>query len=99
MREVGVDQMIGNVGVITEGTIKVLVTVDQGHVLEQVPIQIKLDVSSVESTIILWDCPTTQADREVEQIQQMFNMDEEQTLLQMPLIDKNHVRQCMYYRN
>ena len=29
------------------------------------------------------DYPTTQADREVEQIQQMFNMDEDQTLLQI----------------
>ena len=37
----------------------------------------------------------TQADREVEQIQQMFNMDEEQTLLQMPLIDTNQVRQSV----
>ena len=35
----------------------------------------------------------TQADREVEQIQQMFNMDEDQTLLQMPLIDTDQVRQ------
>ena len=33
------------------------------------------------------DCPMMQADREVEQIQQMFNMDKGQTLLQMPLID------------
>ena len=36
-----------------------------------------------------------QADREVEQIQQMFNMDKEQTLLQMPLIDTNQVRQSV----
>ena len=34
MREVGVVQMIGNLEVITEGTIKVLVTVDQGQVVE-----------------------------------------------------------------
>ena len=52
MREVGVDQMIDNLGVITEGTIEVLVTVDQGQVLEQVPIEIELDVLSVENTII-----------------------------------------------
>ena len=36
-----------------------------------------------------------QADREVEQIQQMFNMDEEQTLLQTSLIDTNPVRQSV----
>ena len=41
------------------------------------------------------DCPTTQADGEVEQIQQMFNMDEEQMLLQMPLIDTAQVRQSI----
>ena len=39
------------------------------------------------------DCPTTQVDREVEQIQQMFYMDEDQTLLQMPLMDIDQVRQ------
>ena len=39
------------------------------------------------------DCQTMQADTEVEQIQQMFNMDKEQTLLQMPLIDTNQARQ------
>ena len=32
-------------------------------------------------------------DREVEQIQQMFNMDEDQTLLQTPLIDVDQVGQ------
>ena len=33
------------------------------------------------------DCLTTQANREVEQIQQMLNMDEDQTILQTPLMD------------
>ena len=37
----------------------------------------------------------TQADREVEQIQQMFNVDTDQTLLQMLLIDVDQVRQSM----
>ena len=41
------------------------------------------------------DCPTTQADREVEQIQQMFNREEDQTLLQMLLIDTDQVRQSV----
>ena len=39
------------------------------------------------------DCPTTQADRENEQIQQMSNMDKDETLLQMPLMDVDQVRQ------
>ena len=34
-----------------------------------------------------------QVDREVEQIQQMFNMDKYCTLLQMPMIDTNNARQ------
>ena len=34
MREVGVGHMIGNSEVITEGTIKASVTVDQSQVLE-----------------------------------------------------------------
>ena len=41
------------------------------------------------------DCPTTQADREVEQIQQMFSMDKDETLFQMPLIDTDQVIQCV----
>ena len=36
-----------------------------------------------------------QADREVVQIQQMFNIDKEQKLLQTPLIDTNQVRQSI----
>ena len=52
IREVGVGQMIGNLEVITEGTIEVLVTVDQDQVLEQALIEIELDVLSVECTII-----------------------------------------------
>ena len=34
MREVGVSQMIGNLEVVTEGTIEVLAIVDQGQDLE-----------------------------------------------------------------
>ena len=33
------------------------------------------------------ECPTRQESRETEQIQQMFNMDEYQTILQTPLTD------------
>ena len=33
------------------------------------------------------DCPTSKEEREIEQIQQMFNLDEEQTSLKMPATD------------
>ena len=33
------------------------------------------------------ECPTRQESRETEQIQQMFNMDKDQTILQTPLMD------------
>ena len=33
------------------------------------------------------ECPTRQESRGTEQIQQMFNMDEDQTILQTPLMD------------
>ena len=41
------------------------------------------------------DCPTRQASREVEQIQQMFNMDEDQTIVQSPLMDTDPDEQTM----
>ena len=41
------------------------------------------------------DCPTTQANREIEQIQQMFNMDEDQTISQTPLMDVDQVGQTI----
>ena len=37
----------------------------------------------------------TQANREAEQIQQMFNMDEDQTILQTPLMDVDQLRQTI----
>ena len=51
MREI-VGLMIDKIEVMTEGTIEASVTVDQGQVLEQVPIETELDVSSVKNTII-----------------------------------------------
>ena len=33
------------------------------------------------------DCLTTQANREAEKIQQIFNMEKDQTILQTPLMD------------
>ena len=51
---------------------------------------------SVGNTIILQrDCPTRQASREVEQIQQMFNMDEDHTILQTPLMDTDEDEQTI----
>ena len=41
------------------------------------------------------DCPTRQTSREAEQIQQMFNMDEDQTLLQTPLMDTDQDKQTI----
>ena len=51
MREVGVGPMLGNLRIISGGTTETLVTVDQGQVLEQVPLEIELDVLNVEGTI------------------------------------------------
>ena len=52
MIEVRVGQMIGNLEVLTGRTIEALVTLSQGQVLEQVPIEIELDVLSDECMII-----------------------------------------------
>ena len=41
------------------------------------------------------DCPTRQASREAEQIQQMFNLDKDQTLLQTPLMDTDQDKQTI----
>ena len=51
-KEVGVGPIIGNLEIITEGTIEASVTVDEDQVLEQVPIGTGLDVLNVESMII-----------------------------------------------
>ena len=41
------------------------------------------------------DCPTRQASREVEQIQQLFNMDKDQTILQYSLMDTDQDEQTI----
>ena len=41
------------------------------------------------------ECLTRQASREVEQVQQMFNMDEDQTILQTPLMDTDEDEQTI----
>ena len=95
MREVRAGHMIGKLEVITEEIILASVTADQGQVLEQVPIETELGVSSVETMIISQETAQQHKQREVEQIKQMFNMDKEQTLLQMLLIDTGQVRQSV----
>ena len=52
-KETGVGAMIGKTEVITEGTIKVSVTVGHGQVQEQVQTETGLDVSSAENMTIL----------------------------------------------
>ena len=41
------------------------------------------------------DCPTRKARREIEQRQQMFNVDEDQTVLQSPLMDTDQDKQTI----
>ena len=61
-----------------EETVEMQVIVDQDQVQEQVQIKIGLDVSNVGNAIILQgECLTRQASREVEQIQQLFNMNKD----------------------
>ena len=50
---------------------------------------------NVENTATLQGTVTTQANREAKQIQQMFNMDEDQTILQPPLMDIDQERQTI----
>ena len=55
---------------------EITVPVGQAQDQEWVPIGTELGAISVES---MKDCHTTTEERETEQIQQMFNLDEEQT--------------------
>ena len=41
------------------------------------------------------DCSRTKANREVEQIQQMFSMDEDQIILHTPLMEEDQFRQSI----
>ena len=72
----------------TEGMIEVLVTVDQDQVQEQLKNRDRIRCFECrEYNHCARDCLTTKANREVEQIQQMFSMDEDQTVVQTPLMD------------
>ena len=77
----------------TEEMIEALVTGDQDQVQEQLPIGIGIRCLEYrEDNHFARDCPLTLVNREVEQIQQMFNMDKDQTILQTPLMDVDQVR-------
>ena len=79
---------------MTGGIIEVLATTDQGQVLRLNTNRDWIRCFECQEYIhFARDCLTMQVDREVVQIQQMFNMEEEQTLLQIPLINTNQARQ------
>ena len=90
---IGVDYMKDKIEI--EGIAEALVIVNQGHIQGQLQIGIGLDASSVGNMIISCDCPTRQASRKVEQLQQMFNRDEDQTILQSPLMDTDQNKQTI----
>ena len=63
-----------------EGVTGLVVIVDHGQDQEWVQTEIELGVISVENMIISWkDCPTSEEEKGIEQIQQMFNLGEGQT--------------------
>ena len=59
--------------------------VDLGRGQEQAQTEIGLECR--EYNHFARECPTRRENRETEQIQQMFGLDDDQTLLQTPLID------------
>ena len=66
---------------IIEGTTEAQAIVYQGLDQEQVEIELELGVIGVENMILTKDCPTSKEEREIKQIQQVFNLDEGQTSL------------------
>ena len=81
-KEVGVGLETGHIQVISEEMAGVVVIVGQSHNQEQVRIETELCVKCREYDHFVKDCPTmAREERETEQIQQMFNLDEEQTAL------------------
>ena len=81
MTGIGVDHLKGRVEI--GEIIAVWVTVGPGQVLDQVQIEIGIRCFECrEYDHFARECPTRQASRETEQIQWMFNMDEDQTILQ-----------------
>ena len=69
-------------------TVEVQVIIGQGQVLELVQKEDGIRCFECrEYDHFARECPTRQVSRETEQIQQMFNMDKDQTLLQTSLMD------------
>ena len=89
--EIGVGHSKGRIG--TGEIVEVQVTVGQGQVLEQAQIEIGFDVLSGENmTILPENVLLDKLDNPVGKLNkysQMFNMDEDQTLVQTSLIDTN----------
>ena len=79
----------------TEGTVEALVTADQGQVQGWLQRDRIRCFECMEYNHFAGDCSTKQASREAEQIKQMFNMDEDQTLLQTPLMDTDQDKQTI----
>ena len=91
---IGVGQMRDRPGM--EEIVEVQALVDQDLVQGQVQIGIGLDALSVENMITLQG--NVQLGKQVgkqKQMQQMFNMDEDQTILQTPLMDTDQDEQTI----
>ena len=91
---IGVGQMRDRPGM--EETVEVQALVDQDLVQGQVQIGIGLDALSVGNMITLQG--NVQLGKQVgkqKQMQQMFNMDEDQTILQTPLMDTDQDEQTI----
>ena len=77
---------IDNIQIISEGMTEVVV-VGLDQVQEPVLIETELDAIGVGYDHFTKDCQTLQVDMESEQIQQMYNMDKEQTALKVLAAD------------
>ena len=97
MKEVEVGLEKGRIQIISEGMIGVAVIVDQGQDQQRVLTERGLGVISVENMIIFEkDSPTMARDeRQTEQIQQMFNLDKEQTALKTLAADTYDSLNCV----
>ena len=83
MAGIGVGDMKGRVE--TEGTGETLVIVGQDQVQGQLQNRDRIRCfKRREYNCFARDCLTRKASKEIEQIQQMLNMDENQTILQSP---------------
>ena len=78
LEEVGVGLGKNSIQVILAGiTEVVMVGLDQ----VQTPVLIETELDALHVGNMIKDCPSSQVEKEPEQIQEMYNMDEEQTTL------------------